>query len=494
MDKSLQTEIRELKERGMKIRAISRKLGIDRKTVRRALGVTNAPPSPEKKLEPFLPLVRQLAEKQLTGPRILREIRERGYQGSRTILLEHLKTLRGTTKNKPPRVVRRFETGPGVESQSDWSPFRVRLAGIETVVHCFTLILAFSRRLFAAFYRNERLPTLLFAHGEAFRYDNGLTSRVVYDNQAAITLGRVGGKPLFNPTFLEFTRHHGYTPWLCRPRDPKRKGKIENPYRYIESDFLRGSEFASLEDLNARVRTWLDTVANVRRHGTTGRPIDEAYEEERPFLISLPSVPFATERVEVRKVAADGAVCIDGTFYPVPATLIGQHVTSRVSPVRVEILDRYGRVVVAHRVPERPGRIPREEGPPAPPAVVSLPVLEVRFLARFPGATAFLAGLRRRMKALTPIHLREIDRLAGIYGDETVALALRHAGDYGNYNAAAVRRILEISHPLVVPEPEAVIPDPAALGALDDVESGSPDDWTFDTDPPTDGGDHDQEA
>ena len=79
-----------------------------------------------------------------------------------------MRSLRGPRK-KQRKVFRRFETDPGKESQVDWSPYRVLIAGVATVVHAFSLVLCFSRRLYIRLFRNERLPTLLWAHAEAFR-------------------------------------------------------------------------------------------------------------------------------------------------------------------------------------------------------------------------------------------------------------------------------------------------------------------------------------
>jgi transposase len=121
------------------------------------------------------------------GIQSVREIRERGYTGGPTILKAFLQTL--SPPHPPPaRVFQRFETRPGEEAQSDWSPYRVPIAQRETIVHAFSLILCYSRRLFVAFFRDERLPTLLWAHQAAFRYHQGLCRRIAYDNQATITL------------------------------------------------------------------------------------------------------------------------------------------------------------------------------------------------------------------------------------------------------------------------------------------------------------------
>ena len=478
-------EIHHLATQGMSIRAIARKLGCDRKTIRAILKRPPAPPSPSK-LEPFKQKILELAKKGLTGPRIFREIQAQGYSGRRTILNTFLRHHRPPP---PPKrsVVRRFETGPAKEAQVDWSPYRTVIAGLETVVHCFSMILAFSRKLFIAFYRNERLPSLLHAHVEAFASMGGCARTVLYDNMTQVTLGRRAGQPLWNPAFLEFAKHYGFEPRVCRPRDPDRKGKVERPFSWIYTELIVGNTFESWDDLNTRARTWLDTVANVRVHSTTRRRVDEMFAEEKPLLIALPSLAYPTDRREVRKVQTDGYVAIDGSLYPVPARLVGQYVTIRVYPDHVEILDGAGQIVASHRIPTRPMRLPLEGSfPPSRPAVVSRTALETAFLARFPQASAFLDGLHGRMKSLLPIHLRQIERLVQTYDEARVAAAIERAERYRNFSALALQRILERAYPNVVPPlPIGIHAHPAALGALDDVDTSSPHDYTIDSVPPT---------
>lgn len=481
-------EVQDLFQKGMGIRAIARRLGHDVKTIRRALGrPKHKQPSPSK-IEPFKPLIQDLAKLGLFAPRILREIRERGYAGSRTILKDYLRELRGPQK-RPRKIFQRFETKPGKEGQVDWSPYRLRIGLEEAVAHCFSLILCNSRRIWIGFFKNERLPTLLHAHVEAVTYHGGSPERLVYDNMTTVTLGRVGNEPLWHPTFREFAKLYGFKPRVCKVKDPTRKGKVERPFFWIETDFLKGQTFASWGDLNQKARVWMDTVANVRKHSTTGRFVHEAYQEEKPFLIALPSTPFPTERREVRKVQKDGYLPMDGSFYPVPAHLVGQYVSVRIYPTYIEILDAAGQVAVTHRVPDRPTRLAPDWGPlfKQQEAAVSLSTLEAHFLARFPRSGEFLAGLKRRMNALTPIHLRQIERLVALYSDGPVERALERALTYRNFSALAVARILERAHPNVVPEPPAqpLLAGPEILGALDDIESGSPRDYTLDLDPPT---------
>ena len=481
-------EIQDLAAKGLPQRAISRRLGRNVKTIRAVLGKSAARPAtpPVSKLAPFEDLAKQLHAKELRAPRILRELEERGYSGGLTQLKKFLRTL------GPPRpsrkVVRRFETPPGMEAQMDWSPYRLMIGGVERVAHCLSMVLACSRRLWIDFYRNERLPTLLHGHVEAFAYHQGMTERILYDNQTAITLGRLHGQPLWNPQFLAFAEYYGFKPRVGKPGHKERRGKIERPFHYVETDFLKGKTFASWDDLGQRARTWLDTIANVRVHGTTHRRVDEAYAEELPLLTRLPDTPFPTDRRENRKVQTDATVLVDGSFYPVPARFVGHWVGVRIYPRRIEIVDGAGLAVATHQVPERPMRLPMDWGPPVPPAeAISRTALELRFLARFPHATGFLDGLRRRMNNLTPIHLRRLERLVGLYGEGAVRSALERATHFRNYSSLTIERILEVAHPNVVPEPplELTNASPAALAALDDLEEASPAHYPLDDQPPT---------
>ena len=128
------------------------------------------------------------------------------------------------------------------------------------------------------------------------------------------------------------------------------EGKVERPFRYIREDFFLGRSFRDRDDLNAPLRDWLDTVANVRVHGTTQRVVAEAFAAEQPELQTLPAHRFDAVLKLERRVSHDGFVAIGGNYYSVPDR------TRRVVEVQqlpdlVRILD-LGVVVAEHPVLE----------------------------------------------------------------------------------------------------------------------------------------------
>ena len=96
--------------------------------------------------------------------------------------------------------------------------------------------------------------------------------QILYDRMKTAVIGEdAEGHIVYNRALVDFARHHGFHPKACRPYRAKTKGKVERPYRYIREDFFLARSFRNLDDLNAQLRHWLDTVANPRVHATTGR-------------------------------------------------------------------------------------------------------------------------------------------------------------------------------------------------------------------------------
>ena len=113
------------------------------------------------------------------------------------------------------------------------------------------------------------MQTVLRCHMAAFEAIGGVPNEILYDRMKTAVIGEAGGSIVYNRALIDFARHYGYQPKACRPYRAKTKGKVERPYRYIREDFFLARSFRNLDDLNAQLRHWLDTVANPRVHATT---------------------------------------------------------------------------------------------------------------------------------------------------------------------------------------------------------------------------------
>jgi transposase len=351
--------ILDLNRQGLSVSAIARRTGLDRKTVRgyveRGLEPPAYGPRPPRPTK-VTPFGRYLCERlatypELTGSRLLREIRELGYQGGYTAVKDF---LRGVRPSESAAFEVRFETPPARQAQVDFAHFRTMFTdepGAEHVIWLFSLVLGHSRMLWGRFVLHQDLQTLLRCHAAAFETLGGVPEQILYDRMRTVFHREdpEAGHIVYNPTLVEFARHYGYLPKACRPYRAKTKGKVERPFRYIREDFFLGRSFRNLDDLNMQFRQWLDQVANVRVHATTRRVVAEHFAEERHKLQPLPAGPFqAVLRLE-RRITGDGMVSVDGNLYSVPNTARRRVVEVHSTTNEVRILEA-GQVIAVHPV------------------------------------------------------------------------------------------------------------------------------------------------
>jgi transposase len=321
--------ILELHRQGLKVAAIARQLGIDRKTVRKYISRGLEPPTygprphRQKSTDPFLPYLRErlVAFPGLTAVRLWREMRERGYAGGYTAVKRAVRDIRPDPVT-PFEV--RFETPPGEQAQIDLARFEVEFTdepGVTRIVWLFSMVLGYSRLIWARFIIHQDLQSVLRCHIAALEAIGGVPREILYDRMKTAVIGEdPDGLVVYNRALLDLARHYAFQPRACRAYRPKTKGKVERPFRYIREDFFLGASFRNLDDLNVQLRHWLDTVANPRVHATTQRVVNDAFAEEKPALKPLPLAPYRTVLKLERRLSHEGMVSVSGNLYSVPDT------------------------------------------------------------------------------------------------------------------------------------------------------------------------------
>jgi transposase len=321
--------ILELHRQGLSPTAIARQLGLDRKTVRKYIARGLEPPAfrsgrrRPRATDAFLPYLRErlAAYPGLTAVRLLRELRELGFAGGYTAVKHTVQDIR---PDHGSGFELRFETPPGDQGQVDFARFEIVFAdepGVRHIVWLFSMVLGFSRLIWAQFVVHQDLQSLLRCHIAAFTAIGGAPREILYDRMKTAVIGEdVDGLVVYNRALIDLARHFGFQPKACRPYRPKTKGKVERPFRYIREDFFLGRGFRNLDDLNVQLRHWLDTVANPRLHATTKRVVNEAFAEERPSLRPLPLAPYRAVLKLERRVSRDGMISVGGNAYSVPDT------------------------------------------------------------------------------------------------------------------------------------------------------------------------------
>ncbi len=118
------------------MRQIARELGLARNTVSRVLvgidtqraGKASTSLRRPSQLDRYEPVILELLGRypDLTGVRLWEELRQQGFPGSYSTVRQRLRELRPPSGSQP---VIRFETGPGVQAQMDYTVYDLDFTG-----------------------------------------------------------------------------------------------------------------------------------------------------------------------------------------------------------------------------------------------------------------------------------------------------------------------------------------------------------------------------
>ena len=253
-----------------------------------------------------------------------------------------------------------------------------------------------------------------------------------------------GDQPIYNTRFLAFATHYGFQPWACRPHRPQTKGKIERPFSYIEKNLLNGRTFTSLEHLNEVTAQWLAETADVRFHQETKRRPIDLFEEEKPYLLSLPAHPYDTAQVLYRTVNSEGHVFYRQNLYSVPWQRIGELLPVRITEDELIVYGPDVREIARH--PLYPSSTTGEkhslpEHSPGRDHHQKYELLKERFAEFGPDGVLFFDQLIRTRRCGKDEAARVLG-LLGTYHREDLARALERAVRYRAFSWSAVERIL----------------------------------------------------
>lgn len=452
------------KER-LTVRQIAKKLGLDRKTVRRWINRKSFGPCPAagsktpqaSKLDGFKGKIVGLLEAHTyTARQLFQRLREDGYTGGYTILKEYVRAVR--PKRSPAFLTLHF--APGECAQVDWgSAGTIRVGNTRRALSFFVMVLCYSRRMFVEFTLGQSQEQWLACHQHAFEAFGGLVPvEIMCDNcKTAVLSHPVGGPPVLNPRYIDFARHCGFTIKPCGPRKPESKGRVESGVGYIKKNFLRGLELTDFESVQVAARHWLDTVANVRVHAETKKPPLELFAGEKDRLKPMPARPYDTAVTRTIPVSSQCRVCLETNRYSVPAKHASKLLTLKLYADRLRLFD--GETLVAEHVRSYERHRDFENLDHVKELVQQRKKAQrqrimLRFLKLSPQAQSYYDQLaERRLNA--PHHVQKIVALSEIYGEAAVRRALEDAHALSAYSCEYIANILE-QRARFAPEPGAL--------------------------------------
>jgi transposase len=330
-------EIHNRKRAGYKAAQISRDLGLDKRTVRKYLSMSeeeyldfiHSQKNRERLLDPYEDFVKTRLEscEDASTAQVHDWLKEH-YDGfievnEKTVFnfVLYVRSKYGIPKPFNHRDFSRVDELPyGKQTQADFGEYNMRTdEGKRKRIYFFCMVLSRSRLKFVWFSEHSFTTiTAIVAHDKAFYYLQGISKEIVYDQDTLLLVDENIGDLILTEAFRKYADHRGFKLHFCRKCDPESKGKIENVVKYIKYNFLRGRVFVNIDTLNGQAMAWLSRTANAKVHSATKKiPYQEWLIERahlKPILDSF-KPENALNESDVRK---DNTIIYRSNFYRVP--------------------------------------------------------------------------------------------------------------------------------------------------------------------------------
>lgn len=322
IDADKRSAILALHQSGMGLRELSRRMRLGRNTVRRVIRQQERAPEPVSvqrvRIDPQLletlykacggraqRVHEKLVEEEgieVTYPTLTRRLRELGISAPAKSRCDHV------------------PDEPGAEMQHDTSVYTVKLDGKPARLVASLLYLRYSKRRYLKFYRTfNRFRMKCFLH-EALMFWGYAARDCIIDNTNLARLRGTGQAALIVPEMEHFGASYGFR-FLCHEiGHANRKAGEERSFWTVETNFLSGRVFQSLEDLNAQALEWASVRLEHRPQGKARLVPAKAFEHEAGYLIELPAHLPAPYQVHERGTDQYGYAAFEGNYYWVPGT------------------------------------------------------------------------------------------------------------------------------------------------------------------------------
>lgn len=251
---------------------------------------------------------------------------------------------------------------PGETMQVDWAGDVMEIVDTDTgeliSAYLFVSVLPYSGYAYAEAFLDEKQEAWINAHVNAYRFYGGITRVLVPDNLKTGIIKNAKDETVLNRSYREMAEHYGTAVIPARPRAPKDKAFVEGSVGVISTWIiaaLRNQQFFSLAELNEAVWKKLYDFNHKPFQKKEGSRAT-AFEEEKPFLLPLPAVPFELAMWKLATVQYNYHISVEKQNYSVPYEYIKQKVDVRLTSHTLEVFFEGNRIASHPRLYGHPNQ------------------------------------------------------------------------------------------------------------------------------------------
>jgi transposase len=223
---------------------------------------------------------------------------------------------------------------PGQRFEFDYGEIWLMIKEIKTKLHLAVISSPYSDYRTAYLYSSQNQKTFMDAHLRLFNEIGGVPYEIVYDNMRNVVSKFIGkNEKLLNQELVQLSLYYGFNINVTNCFSGNEKGHVEGSVRYIRNKvFTTDYEFESIEEAEQHL-----ALRVIELNKTSKIEEEKAYL--KPFRVDLDLAEVT--RTTVNKYST---VRIENNFYSVPESLVGKKVTIKNYLKDIEVYYNHKRV------------------------------------------------------------------------------------------------------------------------------------------------------
>lgn len=345
---------------GMSIRAIARKFGHSRHTIRKLLNeatpkpyTLTAPRAKRKLIDSFQQLIDEILESDLTAPRKQRHTAKRiytrlrdehGFVGGYDSVRRYVKSQRTETRE----TFLPISSAAGQRAESDFGQIEVDFPDGRRSVSVLLITWSHSNAVFAIALASEKVEAILRGTVEAFAFFDCVPKELWWDNPKTVAKSILRGRQReLNPYYQSLASHYNFEPLFCQPARGNEKPHVEGRVKWMKQNWATPVPCVKdLDELNAYLRRCCEQDQSRMVSGKQGT-IVQRFQEEKQGALRLPTLTFDASVSESRDVDKYQTVAWEGNRYSVPRRDAFSKVVVKAYVDRIEVF-RDSRRIASH--------------------------------------------------------------------------------------------------------------------------------------------------
>jgi hypothetical protein len=275
---------------------------------------------------------------------------ERGYTVSYPSVCKYAaSTSRKQDEIKTREAFIRGHHPAGESCEFDWCEVKLSLGGKMERLYMAIFTLSHSNGRWAWLFRHQNTLAFLESHRNFFRHIRGIPAVMVYDNMRVAVKEFTGIEKKPTEALLRLSTFYRFHYRFCNARAGWEKGHVERSVELIRRKaFCVEHRFGSLNDAQKHL---IGTCEKLNSRTGSNSTIEKTKAIAEDIAAMAPCVhDIGCFEVEQYKVDKWSTICMRGTHYSVPDTLVGRSVDVRIYSEKIAIFTGTDKVAVHERI------------------------------------------------------------------------------------------------------------------------------------------------